>query len=119
MTHRLWLIWTCSVQLSNETSTSKDFGAMIIQARRIRVGQFLRQVYAYAFVSSEVPLERFLWKVTLEFLADDNPQFLIQRDQPGIESGVMKRRKTQTVSWVQPLCRKVAPWFDVACDQKA
>ncbi len=118
MTHRLWFIWSRCVELSNGQLTNKDLATMILQAGRIWLSQLIRQAYAHAFVSSEVPLECFLWKVTLELLANDNAQFLIQRDQAGIESNVMKRRKTQTVSWAEPICRKVAPWFNMAGDQE-
>lgn len=100
-------------------SAGEDFCTVIFHASIVGLGQFLRQVNAFAFVDCEVSSESTMWQVTLEFPAQDNAEFFVQRYQSCIEGGIVERREAQSVPWIQSLAGKIPPRFDVTCNQKA
>src|SRR5580658_2845318 len=83
------------------------------------LGQLFRETDCLALVSHEVLLERGLWQVALQMLAEHKTKPFVQRDQAAVKRGVVKSGKAQTVLRIEALFVSAdAPRFDVTRDQQ-
>ena len=92
---------------------------MEAQEISIRLGQLFWQTNWPACERNKILLQRGLWEETPQSLAQDNVQLFVQRDESGVERGIVKRREAKAVSRIEPVVRKFSPRLDVARDQQA
>jgi hypothetical protein len=92
----------------------EDGVAVVAEKVIVRLGQFFGQANRLALEGNEVLLKGRLWKEVSQAFAQDQSQRAVERDEAGIECGVVKRGEAKAVARVQAMFREFAPRLDVA-----
>ena len=74
MTHRLWTFreWRSEMQaMRGRPSVLKNVLAVILKERRVRLRNFIGQMNSVACILGEALLQRGVWEITRETLAED------------------------------------------------
>lgn len=71
-------------------SIDEDRHPVIFQKLRLRLRQLIRQPDRPPFKRNEVLLQRRLREMLFQALAEDHAEGFIQRDQAGVEGGIVK-----------------------------
>jgi hypothetical protein len=67
--------------------------------------------------SHELRLKGVVWEIVSQPPAQDQPEIIVEADQPSIKSSIKMGRETEPVFWIQPLLWEFAPRQYVARNQ--
>ena len=80
--------------------------------------KFIRHFNLHSFISKEVSRKCLIWEEFSQIRTEHKPIILVQRYETLIKGCVLRLRKTQTISRIKPLFRKLTPWQDMTGNEK-
>ena len=92
-----------------------------MEAKKIcaRLRELCRQTNRLAFKRDEVLFECGLRKEAFQSFAQDDFQFLIERDKSGVEGCIVQARQAKSVARIESFIWKITPRLDMARNEEA